>query len=185
MFMALALVITILVLCLLVVDLTRMEYVARTLQRSADAASLAGAVELVYSPKTPLERWKDAKRAVLASLAKNTVVFGYELPSPAQSTEHRGDSDACEPTGNYKSQAYDNGSLRIELERGSYTDDGAGTFESLEDTSTCNADSSDPSVNAVRVTVTLTGYPVVFGIPIGISGFRSTIPASSIGSLIE
>lgn len=159
--LAMGLVLLVVYLGVLVIDLARAEYITRELQRSADAASLAGATELVLSSNSDLDRWSNAKRAAIGILKSNFRISGYSLPKVGESSHHQGAADGCEGLGDYRSQVYDNSEIRIELERGVYSDAGQGTFVSLEDSGTCNA-GSVPLPHAMRVTVTLYRYPTVF-----------------------
>ena len=60
---------------LLFLDIPYMERVGRSIQRCADAAALAGAIQLTQrsSAATALQGWLDAKRAVIAVLGQNPI----------------------------------------------------------------------------------------------------------------
>lgn len=149
----------------LVVDLARTEYTLRILQKSVDAASLAGSIELALSGNIASERWKNSKRAALSVLKENLTIRDHSFPRVDISGHHVGPSDRCEMLGDYHSQIYDNGEIRVELERGFYDDTGDGSFSTREDATTCNDTSSPPSnaaPNAVRVTAVIYNYTLVF-----------------------
>ena len=168
----------------LVIDMTRIEQLERVLQATVDAASLAGATELVISGKPSDERWKNSKRAALGSLRKQLGGRSFVLPDVTIPTNHVGPADSCESTGDYRSQTYDNNSVAITIERGHYVE-GTGQFRSLEDDSACNA-SGDPVPNAVQVTVSIQDLPVFFSNQFGFTA-RSfgPITRSAIGTFVD
>lgn len=172
--------------CALVIDLGRAEYTVHCIQRSVDAAALAGAAELVLGGSNDLKRWKNTKRAVLGMLKSVPITPHYTLPDLTVSGYHVGDTDQCESSGNYRWQVYDNGEVRVEIERGVFSEDsGSPSFDPLESPSDCNA-SADPPANAVRVTVSIYEFPNYFAgvLPIG----RPTFPLlqrSAIGTQVK
>lgn len=61
----------------IIIDVVKIQYVGRTLQRSIDAASLAGTVQL-NATGNPQVRWKKALRAVLFALSLDeNRIFGF------------------------------------------------------------------------------------------------------------
>ncbi len=164
------LIVAVLYLSLLVVDITRAKYAVNSIQRSVDAASLAAVTELVLSSETASDRWKNAKRAAFGVLRQNPIFMSSGLPDVADNTTHRGSSDPCEtdPTSAYRWQVYENGRIRVEILRGLF-DDTANSFASTENSAVCG-DTSSP--NAVRVTVTIIGFPTIFG---GVPPFQAII----------
>lgn len=150
--------------CALVIDLGRAEFTTHGIQRSVDAAALAAASELVLGTNDDLVRWRNAKRAALAVLKLNPIDRSVEIPDIAVSANHQGDTDYCESSGYFRSQIFDNGEMRVEIERGVYTEDAVGpVFTSLESEIVCNA-YADPYPNAVQVTLTIYDYPNFFAI---------------------
>jgi hypothetical protein len=159
--------------CALVIDLGKAEYTTHVIQHSVDAASLAGAAELVRGARDDLTRWTNSKRAVLAILKLDSLLPFYDFPDITISSNHQGVADYCE-TGDYRWQIYDNNEMRIEIERGVYTENAGGfLFDPRESDTSCNAD-ADPYPNAVRVTLTVYDYPNFFAtvLPFG----RPTFP---------
>lgn len=152
--LVLVIVLAVLYVGVLVVDVTTLQHTTRVLQFSADAASLAGATELSLSSASDMDRWKNAKRAALGMLREHLILHGYRFPDLTNASYHSGNRDSCELTGEYRSQIFDNGDVRIELERGVYSDDDPPDFASLESPATCHA-SHDPLPNALQVTVTV------------------------------
>jgi hypothetical protein len=147
----------------LVIDLGKAEYTTHSMQRTVDAASLAGASELVFGTSAPLDKWRNAKRTVLGTIRKNPVFATYTFPNLSAPGNHQGGPDKCENTGDYRSQIYDNGKIRIKLERGVYVEGNAPPFNSLESSATCNA-TATPAPNAVRLTLTVYNYSNVFAV---------------------
>lgn len=147
----------------LVIDLGKAEYTTHGMQRTVDAAALAGATELVFGTASPTDRWMNAKRAVLGSIRKNPIFANYTFPEPSVAGNHQGGPDKCENTGDYRWQIYDNGKIRIKLQRGIYVDSNANPFSTLESSGTCNATHTPPP-NAVELTVTIYDYPNAFAV---------------------
>ena len=170
----------------LVIDLTRADYATHGIQRSVDAASLAAATQLVLSSNSDLDRWKNSKRAILAVVKQNPIFARYAFPDLTDSSYHQGATDNCESSGIYRSQIYDNGEIRVELERGTYVDDGGGTFTSLESSTTCNASAAPLLPNAARVTITIFNFPNVFGTvpPFNFPAFRA-LSRTAVGAQID
>ena len=168
----------------LVIDMTRIEQLERVLQATVDAASLAGATELVISGKSSAERWTNSKRAALGSLRKQLGGRSFVLPDVTVLTNHIGPADNCESTGNYRSQTYDDSLVQIVLERGIYAE-GSGTFTSLESDTVCNA-ANNPLPNAFRVTLSVRDLPVFFSNQFGFTT-RSfgPITRSAIGTFVD
>ncbi|MFN8391883.1 MAG: pilus assembly protein TadG-related protein [Bdellovibrionota bacterium] len=160
-FITLALAILVLYLCLLVIDLRRAELAGNGVQRAADAAALAGLTELVASPDTDNEKWKNSIRAALAVLKQNSIFLSPQFPDASVSANRVGSTDACDTdiSSSYRWQTFDNGTMRVEIARGTY-DESTDTFTSLESTSTCN-DAARP--NSVQVTVTVRNMSAIFG----------------------
>jgi hypothetical protein len=193
MIVVVALVLLIVYFCALVIDLRRADYVSHALQLSADSAALAAASELSLGLASDEQRWKNAKRAAIAMAKVNLVIPNYDFPDPAQTADHQGDADSCEPMGDYNSQIYANNEIRIEIERGVYEESLAPpftkTFTSKENAITCYVSASPanrPFPNAVRVVLTIYKYSNFFaGIcPFGRPRFEE-LSRSSLSSRIE
>ncbi len=163
MILALAVVTAILLLAPFIVDYARAGYALTGIQRAADAASLAGASELVLSSNDYTTRWKNAKRAIIAALRENPIFMSFEFPNLAASGS--GPPDACEPNGAYSRRTFDTNTMTITLARGKY-DDATGVFTSHENekanppATDCIPDTNKS--NAVQVTVTVKEFANVF-----------------------
>ncbi len=195
----------------LAIDIPKFELQVTGLQRSADAAALAGAVRLsAPSVGNSEQQWKDAKRVVLAAIKQNAI-YGMSLfYTPDPDLEDVGDP-LYDGGSDYQSNVYSisggSSTLTIRIERGLYwvepVTDGVGAvigtnveFESLEidsnnvdpTTKMCRVPLCPPNTlgtdaaNGMQVMLTIDNAPSVFGQIIGFNGFTN-ITRSAVAAL--
>lgn len=188
----------------LVVDLLRIERIARSLQRAADAASLAGTLQLKgdpyeYAEDTPatVSAWRKAKRAAVLALRSNIVAEGTNELAGGAKWLGQGTIDPWDLS--YGGTDAGVGNLHFTIERGAWLykegeeggidiDGGKDGpfFVSLESDSgkcpeVCTVYNYQAS-NAVRVRVVLTGmrsfFPLAWAGTAQVSGISREATAS-------
>jgi len=179
----------------LVVDLLRMERIGRSLHRAADAAALAGSLNLKgdpYEPPTDLNAtlagWRSAKRAAILAVRQNLIAEDTGAVAGAAAWGQDGLEDPWESTARYRNTIITVGKIRVTIERGAWlylegTDaehDADAShpspyFESLESSdgrcpgaTTCSPKVNHPYANGVKVKIELLDMRTFF--PLGSAG---------------
>ncbi len=163
----------------LLIDTLLLERIGRSLQRTADAAALAGALELrpeITDVDQQRLGWLRAKRATFA-LLRNNDIFGDDdsIRTAATFGMTSGTVDQQDdPAEPYKFTNFQFPNLEVIIERGIWWDDGSGTmvFDTMETGTSdcppgiwvCSGGFNYQFANAVRVRLKLPSAKTFFSV---------------------